>query len=367
MLRRRTGWIGIDVGSRSVKVAQVERDPLTGLRLRQAAVVGRRAPWPEDNAGMSSRGAPSASEIAAALDYGKRFAGSLAAFALPMHVYGFRGMHIPPGSLEERRSMLAAALQDGWDDCHDPCEFDFWETDIPGKTLRKEEPNVNVMAVSQPWTRRIAEDARRASLRLRVLDGPPLAISRAVHLASTGQADSPAAAVDWGFTSTTFCVAQRGQALFTRRIRSCGLRLVCQAVQVSLGVTLDEAQHLLLAFGFPRNDVEQDQQLQQCMAGAARTPLGRLVDEIKRTLAYFRAQRRELIPVKIWLMGGGASVRNAAAWLSHSCGEQIEVWHLPAAEQAGVSSGQRGPSSQTVFPQSLLAGAIALSALPLPE
>ena len=44
----RTGWIGVDVGTSTVKVAQLERSK-NGLRLAGLAIVSRRTAWPVTN------------------------------------------------------------------------------------------------------------------------------------------------------------------------------------------------------------------------------------------------------------------------------------------------------------------------------
>jgi Tfp pilus assembly PilM family ATPase len=349
-----------------VKLAQVERGPSGGLRLRQGAVIARQSPWP-DNEGVGVPLYASAQEIVAAINYGDRFAGHSAACTLPMHLYGFRGLHIPGGLLEERRSMIAGALADAWDDGGEACEFDFWETDIRDTKLRQDEPNVNVLAVSRRWTHQLAQDAAQGRLLLQVLDGPPLAIARAVNLVNRRKSALPEAAVDWGFTSTTFCVVQGGRALFTRRFRSCGLRLVCQSIGESLGISLEETQHLLLKLGLHGTDEgNAPHPVQQAMADAAAEPLARLIEEVQRTLAYFSAQRRELIPEKIWLMGGGASIPGTEAWLSAACGTTVQTWRFSDDSHDGPdASGSQGDSDGSIAREPLLAEAIALSTLPL--
>ena len=45
--KSRTGWIGVDVGSHSVKLAQVAE--VEGeIQLRQAISIPRQTPWPDD-------------------------------------------------------------------------------------------------------------------------------------------------------------------------------------------------------------------------------------------------------------------------------------------------------------------------------
>jgi hypothetical protein len=139
-----------------------------------------------------------------------------------------------------------------------------------------------------------------------------------------------------------------------------------------------------LKFGLPsKSSGEETHPVQEALADAAGEHLGRIVDEIRRTIAYFHAQRRQLLPHRIWLMGGGASVRNAAGWFSHECAIPVDNWRLDAdgpagpvppvdddGEVQGVSPASpaqiatpRGGSD--AFAEPLLAMAIALSALPL--
>lgn len=366
MLRRRLGWIGIDIGSRSVKVAQVERGPTGALRLRQGVVIARQTPWP-DNEGVGAPLAPSAAEIVAAINYGDRFTGPSAACTLPMHLYGFHGLHIPPGTLEQRRSMIASELADSWDDRGEACEFDYWETDLRDTRLRQDEPNINVLAVSRRWSRQLAQDAARGHLQLQVLDGPPLAIARAVRFVAGHRNEGPEAAVDWGFTSTTFCVVQNGRALFTRRVRSCGLRLVYEAIGKDLGISLDETQHLLLNFGLPGGEPGRSPHpVQRAMAQAASEHLARLVDEVQRTLVYFQAQRRALIPQRIWLLGGGATIPGVSEWIAAACATPVHAWRLSPDRHTDEQETEHDASTDsTLSNEPLLAEAIALSAVPL--
>ncbi len=352
----RKGWIGIDIGTHSVKTVQVER--VDGqIRVRQAAVIPRRTPWLDDDAGMHTTPESSCAEMQGALGYGARFAGRSAVCALPMHVYDFRGLSIPHGDSAQRRMIIAGELADTWAECEGGCNFDYWETDIPGVKLRQDEPNVNIMAVSEPWARQLTTDVGAAGLRCQALEGPPLAIARAIELVVPTGGKVAVAAMDWGFNSTTFTVVGHGRPLFTRRVRGCGVRLVLEAIESSLGVTADESQHLLSSYGLPDPQASKSPHhgLRQSLADAASEPLQRLVEQLRRTLTYFHAQRPALVPSKLWLMGGGASVPGAMAYLQHQIETPIAVWQLPtmSTTHAQVQS----------FSPPMLAGAVALSAL----
>ena len=105
------GWIGVDLGTHTVKLAQAVRTP-TGSRLRHAAVIQRPGPW----SGRGLAGARASRirrwpEICAALECGG-FRGRNAACLLPMNVCELRGLKVPQGDDHERRAMIASELAD---------------------------------------------------------------------------------------------------------------------------------------------------------------------------------------------------------------------------------------------------------------
>ena len=121
-------------------------------------------------------------------------------------------------------------------------------------------------------------------------------------------------------------------------------------------ITLDEAQHLADTQGVPapQADSAVDQSTQRAIAEAAVRPLEELVRQVRRTLQFTETQRRHLQPAAIWLMGGGAAMRNIDTWLEQQLGLPVQVWQVPH-EGGGVAcaAGQRS---------ALFSGALALSA-----
>ncbi len=67
MLASNLGWIGVDLGTHSVKVAQAVRTS-EGIRLRHAAVIQRPTPWSDADALALDEPDPSWPEILAALE-----------------------------------------------------------------------------------------------------------------------------------------------------------------------------------------------------------------------------------------------------------------------------------------------------------
>jgi len=80
---QRYGWIGVDVGTHTVKLAQTVRDGAS-VRLHRAAVIQRPASWTSDDGLAVEQPITSYPEIHAAVECGE-FVGHDAICALPMN------------------------------------------------------------------------------------------------------------------------------------------------------------------------------------------------------------------------------------------------------------------------------------------
>jgi Tfp pilus assembly PilM family ATPase len=356
ILNRRKGWIGVDVGLRTVKLAQVER--VGGeLRLCEAVVVQRPAPIDAD-ASEETPPIASADEIRAALSVGKRFSGRAAACLLSMGACDLRALEVPPGNEARQRTAIASQLH-GASSRGDPDrEFDFWPTDVAGDEPRSDSATVSVLSVSRQWVARLAEDLRQAGLSCQTLDGLPLALARVVRMAASAGDREPVAVVDWGFVRATFYVVMHGRPVFARCLRGCGLNCVTQSLCEALGVSLDEAQRLLTRHGLaesPRGGGPMREELQVVIADAVAPPLKAVVHELNRTLSFLKSQRPTLWPQRIWLLGGGGTVKNIAGFLGARIGVPVRVW--------GLANASIQDQTATDYPPGILAPAIAASAL----
>jgi Tfp pilus assembly PilM family ATPase len=176
-------------------------------------------------------------------------------------------------------------------------------------------------------------------------------------MTSASSSQEPVAVVDWGFAGATFGVVVNGRPVFVRCLRGCGLNLVAQSLCEALGVSLDEAQRLLARHGLPgssQNEQTRDE-LQVVTGDVATQPLGAMVHELNRTLSFLKNQRSALLPGRIWLFGGGATVKNIAGFLETGIGVPVDVWR---SENTGIQE-----QTSTDYPLGVLAPAIAASSL----
>ncbi len=350
---QRLGWIGVDVGTHTVKLAQAMREGAS-VRLHRAAVIQRATSWNGDDALALEQPISSYPEIRAALECGG-FAGRNAICSLPMNVCQLRGLKVPPGSEQERRTIIAGELAEDWAESRNQMEFDFWETETAQADNGSDAFNVNVLAASRLWVAQLWRDCRQTGLNCWAVDGVPLAIARAVTLVGGGAGGRRSLAIDWGYSNTTLCLVGEDRPLYSRRIHDCSFGRVLDAIMEAFDVTLDEAQHLADTEGLtaPDGQTGTDPETQKAVTDAAADCLDELIRQIGRTLHFMDAQRRHLHPAAIWLLGGGASLRNVAPYLAHALGLPVHTWKLAADDAAtSCAAGERS---------ALFGGAAALS------
>jgi Tfp pilus assembly PilM family ATPase len=340
----------VDLGTAAVKLAQVERAG-TAWRLAQARVVRRP---PSEGAGhpgddvldwwdQACRSEPLRSG----------FSGNRAACVLPTARADLRAVNLPDGSEPERRAMIANELDALLGETASRRVHDFWDICPPGESNLE---NVNVISLPEDEAAAVVASLGRAGLRCRVIDGLPLAMARAVAMANGEDGAAPVAALDWGFTSATFSILCNHRPVFTRHLRDCGYGAMPAAVSEALGLSPDDAEQLLVTYGVcgPGATQEALRDVQEVIADVTSGLLNEIVSQLNRTLAYPELHRSGLVPVKIWLLGGGATVKNMAALLSARINVPVQTWHLSGGGAEG------GPDP--VLP-AMLGPAIALSAL----
>jgi Tfp pilus assembly PilM family ATPase len=355
ILNRRKGWIGVDVGLSTVKLAQIERVG-PELRLCEAVVVQRQRPIDAD-ANDETPPITSEDEIRSALSLGKRFSGRAAACLLSMGACDLAAVDVPVGNEAQQRTAIADRLQGANSSGDLKREFDFWPTEVAGDELRSDFQPVSVLSVSRPWVAQLANDLRQAGLQCKILDGPPLALARAIQMFAPAGNAGPTAAVDWGFARTTFYVVVDGRPVFARCLRGCGLDRITQSLCEALGVSLDEAQRLLARHGVAEStgDEPTRDELKVVISNAVAAPLSAVVRELNRTLVFLKSQRPALSPQRLWLFGGGAAVKNITGLLGPRIGVPVDIWRL---ENMNLQN-----QTATDCPAGILAPAIAASAL----
>jgi len=351
--QRRTGWIGVDVGTCALKMAQVEK---VGSQWR----IGSSLVVPNGERRVLDETSVSEGWISRAIHSGlaatREFQGRRAACLLPMSAIEVRSLKLPDASDEELREMIAGEFDSSPGRNSQDREFDFWKIETPSEGDPDGMAQLIVLSVSHRVAGGLAADVLDAGLKCEVLDGLPFALARAINMVSPQSSELPVAAVDWGFTTAAFTVVAGDIPVFTRNLRECGLEHLMRTVADGLGLSHQECEQILTAYGIPQPVADsRPSDLQQAIFDLATEPFGKMVDELTRTLSYLRQHQSAFFPTRIWMFGGGAAINNAAEFLASKTGVPIEVWRLSGRSTA--------TDRQTDAKTALLGPAAALSAL----
>jgi len=355
-LSRKTGWIGIDLETRTLRLAQVKR-LRNGLRIVASAVVPRIRTVNGEGDAVAKHSEWTSQQLQAALSLHAGFAGRTAACVLPMCLADLNVLSLPPGGIVERRAMVAHELSSMFAQDEREREFSFWNWNSATTLNASDMEDVNVLSVPRKLVSRVADNFSAARLTCKVIDGLPFALARAVELASAPGLTAPVGAVDWGFACATFCVVSGGKPLFTRHLRHCGASLLVKAVSDELSLSEDEAVQVLLAYGLPDHEGEDHKrrEIQEVIAEVAGHHLNEMSEELKRTISYLQMQYPGILPKQLCFFGDGATVKGVTPFLSEKVGIPTDVWRLPHSEYRAREASQDHPA--------LLGTAVALSTL----
>ncbi|MGL4514583.1 MAG: hypothetical protein ACRCT8_15955 [Lacipirellulaceae bacterium] len=317
--RGAVGWIGVDVGSKTVKVAQLRRIG-DRLELVGAAVTPR---WP---VGEASADESSRREVESARALAGPLRGKHAAVVLSMSACRLQSTPAEGGA-----SLPPPTCVDGWTVTGD---------------------DGYVLEAPQGAVESICEGLGKAGLECRTVDGEPLAIARALRWSAEYTPEALLAGLDWGGSSATFVAGRNGVAHYARSLKIEGVEALYKGVAESLGVSVADAERVVLRRG-----------LLQEADGApnpARSPLLRAIEpmvaELKRTLNHLGGKLRTKGPQRLYLFGAGGVIPGLAEVLGDRAGVSAEAWRATRVLH-------QDSASVAIPPDCLLGPAIALSAL----
>ncbi|GAA5507634.1 pilus assembly protein PilM [Novipirellula caenicola] len=316
------GWIGIDIGSRSIKLTQVQRSG-DRYQICQRWCVNREQHPSQDSPTTAINLADKHLRLA---ELRELFTRSECAAAVSMAYHSLRSLELPAASPDETRDMVSEELAADDEIGDTDYVFDFWSTN------KAADQAATVTALRMPATLAtgVAEGLTSAGYECQVLDGLPCALARAVTMMN-GPTATPIVALDLGDSEFTFVLVVNGMPIYTRPLRGGGLRRLIKPVQQAFKLTHDEAMQLLVRYAI----APPDQSLRRAVSGPAQMleqPMARLINELKRTLDYAVQQFGTSIPTELVLFGGGASIRHLPDCLSEQLGVPALTWRLPTSK-----------------------------------
>ncbi|TWU20983.1 Competence protein A [Novipirellula galeiformis] len=315
------GWIGIDIGSRSIKLAQVERVG-DQFHFGNRWTVTRPENLLASNVDMPNALAGKPLGLA---ELRELFSRSECAAALSMSFHTLRSIELPAASAEEMRDMVNEELAAEASNAESDCVFDFWNT----HEATDEAAHVTTLSMPTSVATGVAKDLLQAGYECQVLDGLPCALARAVTMANDDH-DSPVAALDLGDGEFTFVLIARGQPLYTRVLRGGGLCALLQPLKDALNLSHEQAMQLLIRYAVGSGE-HGGRAMNSGPAQLLEQPMMLLVQELKRTLDFVAQPVHREKPAELILFGGGASIRNLSSYLSQHLGLPTRNWRLPSS------------------------------------
>ena len=210
---------------------------------------------------------------------------------------------------------------------------------ILGRYVSERRTDVLLAAVAKEHLDRHVAPLALLDLAADIVDATPLALTNAV--VDAGEPGDPALLLDVGHAASHLTLYQRGEPFFTRRL-DFGGRTLTQAIAADLAVPFDEAEEWKLAVGADRPGVRVDwsgRELQAVEGALQRT----LVDELRRSLAFYRTLGPLPDPLLLHLSGGSARLPGIATRLGDMLGIGVTVFD---PLESGNGGGRRAPAPQ---------------------
>lgn len=203
---------------------------------------------------------------------------------------------------------------------------------------------VLLAAVSQERMARALEPLRALGLEADVVDAAPLALTNALAQARENDRE-PAALLDIGHAASHLTLWQKGEPYFSRRLEFGG-RTLTEAIARRTDVPFEEAEEWKLAAGSdaPGFRVDWASPEMEAMLDGLREGL---VDEVRRSFAFYRTVGRMPDPLRLWISGGTARLPGLAARLSDLLGIPVLLFN-PLERREGVPP-SAGPQFAQAF------------------
>lgn len=320
---RSRGWIGVEIGTDGIKLAQLNRsaDGFT-FAAKWTLPDGQVVEAKDEDVRIDSL----QSQLKKIKGLRQLFAGRRCAAVLPMAFVEHRSFEIPRGTTLEQKRMAGEEMAAELGVESNELALDCWEG-AKDPFLDSSMVRLSAHAVSKRLAHCVGDQLLRVGLECQVLDGLPCVLARAVELAHLGNDDEAVVAVDLSATLPLVVLVKNGRPLFARTLRGVGLSTIMQPLQDALTLSTEECQQLLTRYGIAAFDQPPSAVVHRTTQLIAH-PLQDLGNEIKRTIDYLRQQFRSDRIGSVCLFGSGAIVKNLPNHLSHKLHLPVAPWAL---------------------------------------
>jgi type IV pilus assembly protein PilM len=301
-----TSPIGIDIGSRSVKLMQFDRE---GLRLREAARWDLPTARPTD---VEERDEQIVQAIGRARE-GRAFRGREAVFCLRASDLFVQNLRVPKAEGAELTKLVHGEAAGRLPFPGEEAELRFLEAgDVRhGESVRRE---VIVMACHRPAVLRTLQIADRLGLIPTAIDTEPTALLRCYsrQFRRVNDRQLRMMFVNIGASNTVVLIAEGQTPMFIKYL-DIGGRHLDEAVARHLRMSLPEASALRRHNGDRRSD-QRDEEITGGLAESIRPVLERLANELGMCVRYHSVTFRGQSLAKS-ILGGGEACDSLRLWI----------------------------------------------------
>jgi type IV pilus assembly protein PilM len=305
--KRRWGPIGIDIGSRSVKLLQFDA-------ARSALTETARWDLPVHDGGNASRREEQIVDALRRARDGRNFRGHEAVFCLGAGSLFVQNIRVPQAAGDELRKIVHFEAAGRLPFSSEEAELRYLEADDvrQGDTVRRE---VILFACQRATIQRVLAVAEAARLRAVAIDVEPIALLRcyARQLRRDEDQKQRRMFVNIGASMTGVVIARGSDAMFVKYVELGG-RHLDDAVARHLKMTPADAAALRRHNGDRRAD-QRDPEITRTIAESVRPVLDRLAHELSLCLRYYSVTFRGQ-PLAEILLGGGEATAPLAEWLA---------------------------------------------------
>ncbi len=322
-------WVGLDIGEYSLKlvgvtsagnrkpwIAEIPYEEPANGKGRQGETVARAIEAAFNTAGLSLRGSASISVGISGPDV------ILKQVSLPL----LDEAEVGPALRFEARKHLP----------FDPQSMVI-DHQVLGRFPSEKRTEILLAAVSRDHLDSHLAPFKLLDIEPAIVDATPLALANAM-IASGEHGPGAHIIIDIGWTASHLVVVQQGQPFFSRRIPFGGTHLT-QAIAEGAKVPVEEAEEWKLAAGSDQPGFLVDWNARE-LAGVPDMLRRQLVEEILRSLAFYRTQAALTDIPRIWLSGASARLPGLSARLTELMGINVAAFD-PVGAMA-TSSGITG-------------------------
>lgn len=195
---------------------------------------------------------------------------------------------------------------------------------VLGRYPSEKRLDILLAAVSTEHLQRQLAPLQRIGIEPDIVDAAPLALTNAL----SGQLDGKREAcllLDIGHRASHFTLYQKGEPYFSRRLEFGG-RSITNAIARATQVPFEEAEEWKLAAGSDEPGIRIDWRSRELEAVTECLRL-ELVEELLRSLAFYRTIGRLPDPIRLWISGGSARLPGFAIRLSDLLGSPVSLFN----------------------------------------